>query len=530
MNMKKRKYILYIAAFLVITISACDVTDLNPVNAISEELAYSTPENIELSCVGVYDAAQSGFYNGDETNDRGYIFGAAHIQQGDMRGEDMLLINTFYSFTYQATQSTTTANNVNYWENGFRIINLANLFIDGVRGAVEKGVISQETADSYEAEARVLRAITYHTLIIHFARPYRDGNGDKPGLPIFETGVNSSEEADAVAATGRSSVAEVYNFILSDLDYAEANLPEQNDAYPVTRAVKGAAIALKTRVYLHMGDWANVITESAKIVSASAPFTSAIGGYQLTASVEGPWADNTSTECIFSMEMSPTDDLNTNAALARMLGSPATDIGARGEYAISPIIWNQAFWHPDDLRRTLLVKDNGARYYTHKYRDYTNWTDFAPIIRYGEVLLNLAEAEARENGATPKALSLLNAIRDRAKSGTMTSYTAGDFATANDLIQAILNERRIELLAEGHRWSDLHRNAVDPDFQDPSGGIPAKMISSDVTSLSAYVIGDLPTTFGVKAIPYSDFRYLWPIPNSEISRNPALAQEQNPGF
>lgn len=506
--------------------TGCDVTDLQPQNAISETLAYGTPANIELSCVGVYDAAQSGFYNGDETNDRGYIFGAAHIQQGEMRGEDMLLINTFYSFTYQATYNTTTANNVNYWENGFRTINTANLFIDGVRGAGEKGVITVEKAEAYEAEARVLRAITYHTLLVNFARPYRDGNGSAVGLPIFDKGVFSDEGVTKALETHRSTVGDVYKFILDDLTFAESKLPDNNSAHHVTRAEKGAAIALKTRIYLHMGDWANVIAEGNKLVTATAPFTSPLGGYKLTASVDGPWADNRSSESMFSMEMSPTDDLNTNAALAQMLGSPSE--GARGEVAISPILWNQSFWHPSDLRRTVNVKNNGIRYFTAKYRDYKNWTDFAPIIRYAEVLLNVAEAEARSGGLSTRALGLLNAIRDRAKAGAMASYTMGDFATGKDLVQAILNERRIELLAEGSRWPDIHRNAADADFK--IDGIPAKMNSSDVASISVYSPGTPVTTLGVKAITYSDFRYLWPIPTSEVSRNPTLAAEQNPGY
>src|SRR5690606_26883849 len=163
-------------------------------------------------------------------------------------------INVFYAFTYQATYDPTTANNVEYWNNGFRIINLANLFIDGVTGAVEAGVLSQEVGNSYIAEARLLRAITYHTLVIHFARPYRDGNGDKPGLPIFTTGVNGPSQVEAVVETGRSSVAEVYDFILDDLDFAEQNAIARA-GHPVTRVTPGAAIALKTRVYLHMGDW-----------------------------------------------------------------------------------------------------------------------------------------------------------------------------------------------------------------------------------------------------------------------------------
>jgi hypothetical protein len=276
-----------------------------------------------------------------------------------------------------------------------------------------------------------------------------------------------------------------------------------------------------------MGDWSNVLTESDKLVSANVPFTG--GGYSLGPGVDTPWANNNSTESIFGMEMSAVDNLNTNSALARMLGSPS--VGARGEYAISPIIWNQSFWHADDLRRTLLTRNNGIRHFTHKFRDYVNWTDTSPIIRYAEVILNRAEAEARISGVTTKALDLLNAVRNRAiptSATTMVPFQLADFANGNALIQAILNERRIELLAEGHRWSDIHRLATDPVFS--TGGIPAKMSASAVASINVYSPGNPPTNFLVQAIPYSDHRFLWPLPQSEIARNPTLAQQQNPGY
>lgn len=525
-----RKYInrlLITSIAMVFAISSCDdVTDLKPVNNLSEGLAFSSATNVELSMVGVYDAAQSGFYLGNEGNDRGYIFGAAHIQQGDMRGEDMLLINIFYAFTYQSTITATTANNVNYWENAFRIINLVNLFLEGVEGARAGGIITDDAADAYKGEARLLRAITYHTMLIHFSRPYLDGNGDKPGLPLFDFGVNGADKLGQVLATGRSTVAETYQFILDDLDFAEAELPSTRDGIKqISRATKEAAIALKSRVYLHMGDYANVLTETDKIVGqTTAPFSG--GGHSLGTTVNAVWdAWGDHTEMLFGMEFAAgTDNLNTNAALARMLGSPS--LGARGEYAISPIIWTAPFWHTDDLRRTLLVRNNGVRYFTHKYQDYTNWTDISPIIRYAEVLLNRAEAEARTNGVTAKALNLLNAIRDRAASGTMTSYVLGDFASGTELVGAIINEKRIELLGEGHRWTEIHRLAMDPNFS--TGGIPAKMIAADVATLAVY--DSPPTTFGINAIPYSDHRYLWPIPNSETTRNPLLASQQNPGY
>jgi hypothetical protein len=359
-----------------------------------------------------------------------------------------------------------------------------------------------------------------------------DGNGNMPGMPIYDFGVNGADKLAQVLATSRSAVAETYAFILDDLDFAEANLPEERTTNHITRATAGAAIALKSRVYLHMGDYANVMTETDKmVIQTTAPFSGM--GYELGDNVDDIWkANGYHDEGIFGMEMSSTDNLNTNAALARMLGSPSE--GARGEYAISPIIWTQPFWHPDDLRRTLLVLDNelldpptpATRLFTHKYQDYTNWTDISPIIRYAEVLLMRAEAEARLNGVTAKAVNLLNATRDRAISGSMTSWTIGDFANGTALIQEILNEKRIELLGEGQRWSEIHRLATDVDFS--TGGIPEKMISAEVTSLTTY--DTPPTSFGISFVPYSDHRFLWPIPDSEITRNPTLAAEQNPGY
>ncbi len=518
--MKSYRYFLLL---VIILFAGCedDVLELQPFDAISEEAAFTTPDRIELSMNGVYDAAQSGFYRADENNNRGYIFGAAHIQQGDMRGEDMLLINTFYGFTYQATYTPVTENNRYFWENGFRVVNLVNLFIEGVTGAVEGEIISADEGNSYIAEARFLRGLTYHEMLIHFARPYRDGNGSEPGLPLHTVGNNSSGSVEENSSIERSTVAQTYTFILEDLDYAEANLPEsRSGVLNVTRATRGAAIALKTRVKLHQGDWDGVVTEGNKLVPGSAPFISPINDHALTTSVEGPWANNQSEENIFSMNMSANDNLNVNAALANMYGS--SSLGARGEVAISPIIWNESFWHPDDLRRTLLVESGASdRLFTSKYRDYVNNSDFSPILRYAEVILNLAEAEAR-NGNTTRGSELLNAVRDRAISGTMTSY--GTIADANILAGRILEERRIEYLAEGQRWKDIHRNAVDPLFS--TDGIPAKMFSADVDG-STYSVGDAGSLVkGIGAISYDNFRFLWPIPASETTVNPVLAAQQ----
>ena len=109
------------------------------------------------------------------------------------------------------------------------------------------------------------------------------------------------------------------------------------------------------------------------------------------------------------------------------------------------------------------------------------------------------------------------------------SYTAASFADNIAMLGAILKERRIEFNMEGRRWPDIHRLQFCPYY--PIDGIPAKLANS-APPTSAYVLDGNPYTgaLGVSAIPYSDYRFLWPIPRVETDANPTLAAEQNPGW
>jgi hypothetical protein len=139
-----KKYIklttVLVLSFLIHSCNEDKILDLEPVNNISNDASYSTPSLIALSVTGMYNAAQMGFYNG--TGGRGYVWGSAFIQQGDNRGEDVVNLQAFYQFTYQATFDLNTANNVYYWVDGFRLINRCNLVIEGVTKAVASGVIT----------------------------------------------------------------------------------------------------------------------------------------------------------------------------------------------------------------------------------------------------------------------------------------------------------------------------------------------------------------------------------------------------
>ncbi|WP_211327098.1 RagB/SusD family nutrient uptake outer membrane protein [Chitinophaga flava] len=515
--------------------SCSKYTELAPKNAMPAETVFNDSATIELALNGMYNTAAIGSYNDDYSAGRGYPFGAASIEQAEMRGEDMVNLATFYEITYKATYSPTSANNVNMWVNLYALINQANTLIDGVRKAAGKGVISQAKAAQIEGEARFMRALAHHEAVINFSRPYADGAGSKVGVPYRDLPVSTPEEIQAAMKIGRGTVAEDYTKILADLDYAETNLPATPKVKDIARAGKGAAIALKTRVKLHMGDWAGVIAEATKLGTASAGnFVSPINGYKLLPSPDEPFVkyDN-NKESIFSVAQSAATNPNTNAALASMFG-PA-DKSGRGLVATSPNLYNASFWVSDDLRRSMLQvkqltvksgKPSQNFYFNYKYRDYLNKADWAPIIRYAEVILNAAEAYAR-TGNTAQAFLLFNAVRNRALPPTSTNFLTTPPA---DMVLAILNERRIEFAGEGRRWPDITRLVMDPVYG--TSGIPAKILLTDLKDDgSNYDIVNRPVTnskFG--KIDYSDFRFIWPLPSTEILSNPTLKDAQNPGY
>ncbi len=514
--------------------------DLQPYNQIVNTTAFNTASRCALALNGVYDAAQSGVYdplNGTATSDRGYPFGAAAIEQSEMRGEDCVNIQTFYLTTYLAQYNPTTPNNVNMWKELYALINKANLSIAGFRGAGTGGVITSTVALQYEGECRFLRAMAHHELLINFCKPYSDNAGAALGVPYRDYPIDGQSAVAQAQSQPRDLVKNNYTAILADLDFAEANLPANGGAGVNTiRATKAAAIALKARVKMHMGDWTGVQTEVNKLLPTGVLPTfptlpvSPVGGWTLTASPDGPFVDNLSLESIFSIRNDPNDNPQTNAALSRLFGS--VTLGGRGLVSLSPILFNLPEWTCSDKRKTLLTADGTsaittATKFTKKYKDYGTYSDYAPYIRYAEVLLMGAEAEARlDAGISARGLTLLNYVRNRSLNDPATeAYTAASFADKTAFIKAILAERRIEFAAEGKRWGDIHRLATDPVFG--TGGIPAKMASGFVGTAAFACAGVVPPR-GADAIGYSDYRFLWPIPAQERNTNPIVAQ--NPGY
>ncbi|HEU4901337.1 MAG TPA: RagB/SusD family nutrient uptake outer membrane protein [Flavisolibacter sp.] len=475
------RYTWYLLA-AVIVFSSCRKDKLSPIpeTVISDAVAFQTPERALQTINGLYAAVKTGSF-----------YGSRYLVYNDIRGEEFNNrtqngVTGYQTYNYTASSSLNEVGNV--WNAAYAAVNRINVVIAGLQTAP----LSDQLKSQYTAEARFLRGLTYFSLVTLYARPYWDGNGDKPGVVIYTepqtTGGNNNK--------ARATVAETYNQILADLNYAEQNLPATYGAAStqnLTRAHKDAAIALKTRVYLNMRKYADVITEANKIVSATAPFTSnGSVPHSLAANIADVFGANGATaENIFSFPFTSLDLPGTQNSLNQYY-SPGP--GGNGDYALNAtdgIIANTTFWSATDARRAFNQATSGQIW----LRKWTANSDNVPVIRYAEVLLNLAEALARTNGLDARAIALLNAVHKRSDPATTLVPL-----TADELINMILLERRIELLGEGFRSLDLLR------LGQP---LPAKPgVSSTVAT--------------------NETQYIWPLPNGELLVNKSAVQ--NSGY
>lgn len=493
------------AAALALSTTACrdELLTPTPTAQFSDQVVFDTPARVALQVNGIYSFVKSGNFLG----------GRVQVY-GDIRANDFLNRSsnavTGYSI-WNHTETETSTNDVgNCWAYGYSAINQINVFLAGLDANTSKFVAPTfpttfaTTANQYRGEARLLRALCYYTLLQYYAQPYTKNAGTSPGLPLRL----QAEKSPTNTALARSSVADVYTQILADLNFAEQNLPlNYSDAYTnTTRAHRNTAIALKTRVYLSMGNYASVITEGNKLVPAAAPFVASSGvANALNASIAAVFAPpQTTTESILSFPFTVQDPPGTQNQLGYYY-LPAALGGTAGEYGLNTnaagtsggILDNPAFATTDARRTNFVVKPSATSdTFLKKYPTgaAASYTDNAPVIRYAEVMLSLAEARVRStNSVDAQALVLLNAVRGRSNAAGV--YTAASFTSASALADAIVLERRIEFLGEGIRDFDIIRLLAS---------FPAKGVAPEVK----------PT----------DGLYIWPIPITEIANNPLITR------
>jgi hypothetical protein len=483
------KLVLILAGVVFMFSCNDDLLETAPVTSFSDLTVFDDPTRVEQQVTGLYASVKNGNF-----------LGGRYFVYHDIRCENFLneTANNVTGFSvWNHTVQPSNINDVtNLWNTAYLAINRINVFLVGLDANADKlkGLgMTDATLNAYRAEARFLRGLSYYSLAQLYAFPYVDGNGSKLGLPLQLNANVASGSNDLERAT----TGQIYEQVVADLNFAEANLPDNrgNALASSTRAIKGAAIALKTRVFQSMGKYNDVITEANKIVSASAPFTSPLGvKHELSPSVADVFkTPYTHVERIFSFPFTDVDLPGTQNGLGSYYNPGPRGIG---DYSMNPngLMKDSVNWVAADDRRAFIFKNTNNKFYWNKFATGPQHLDYVPVIRYAEVLLNLAEAKARTSGVDAQAIALLNAVRTRSKAPAYTSFNS-----AQELIDAILIERQIEFLGEGHRGVDLQR-----------------------------LLQPLPGKSNVSSIASNSPAYLWPIPAGELITNKLCVQ--NPGY
>jgi hypothetical protein len=492
-NILKTTLIVILITFLF---TSCYDEYLDPVprTSISDLSAFDTKARIDAQVLGIYSAFKNGQY-----------LGGRYQAFCDIRNDEFLNLQAngvtgLLTWSHNLTASTNEVQNI--WEAIYSAINRINMFLEGLDSykskIIDEKILTEAELNTYKAEALALRGLAYFHIAQLYAKPYKAGSQN---LGVILRLAAAKSGADNSMA--RETLEKTYSQILSDLNNAEALLPvvasgTANNATYTSRIHKNTVIALKTRVYLNMEDWANVITEANKIVPANAPFISATDvANGLISNFETIFkTPYTSAESIFSMPMTSAELPGTQNGIAHYFS--ASTVG-NNEYPINPTsqIWSSTEFKATDARKVLTnTATVGGVVYTFlkKYPTFPH-TDWVPVIRYAEVLLNLAEAEARKNSVNARAVSMLNAVFLRSNP-TETAFTTANFASADAFIARVMLERRIEFLGEGLISMDVMRK-LSP--------FRAKGTVGEVTSSSP--------------------GYVFPIPQTELNTN--LLVQQN---
>lgn len=363
------------------------------------------------------------------------------------------------------------------WRDSYQAIQKANVVLNRIDNITYADPAQKQ---SRKGEMLFIRALLYFNLV----RFYGD-------VPLVTT---ETTDPNKLFGQGRQPVAQIYDQIKADLTAAIGFLPDL-PAQP-GRVIKTAAETLLGKVYLTLKDYTNAKAQLLTVVNS--------GKHALLGRVQDVFAvsNENNKEIIFSVQFASGINGNSEGSIMFQQFSPsATVSGAKGHNLPTLSLYN--LYTAGDQRKNVYVTlaATGAPFDNKLSPPPGNVITDGPsdfvVLRYADVILMLAEAE-NELGNTAPAAGYLNQVRNRAG---LANTTASDQATLRD---AIMLERRLELIGEGHRWFDLLRTGTAITVMNKWFKDNNILITIDQHNL------------------------LMPVPQSQVNTDPAI--KQNPGY
>ena len=161
------------------------------------------------------------------------------------------LWNANYFWDENADRIAMNKSDETTYYNGYAGISTANLLIENAPTATEA---TDAERGQVIAQAKILRAMKYFTLVNYYAKTYNAATAATDG------GVPLITSAEVGATYTQPSVQEIYDFIVQDINEALPALPER--ALNVLYADKATAYALAARVYLQMGNYQEALASA----------------------------------------------------------------------------------------------------------------------------------------------------------------------------------------------------------------------------------------------------------------------------
>ena len=388
-------------------------------------------------------------------------------------------------FLWSRAITSQDANVQGLWNSTYRTIFTANKVLDNIDNVTNDGANSL-SKNQIKAEALGMRAFGHYMILKDFSPKY-----DPAALGCAYVTTGAIENLYDLPA--RENMQQSYQKVLADLDAAIALTPSNT----LNKRMSLSALrALKSLVYLEIGDYTNTITFA-------------------TQALTGKALKNTSTD-IANLWLDPIANAGLNSSAVdgsevifqqiNIAGSVNTNMGGNYRSPSLGFFWyvgNTSYskYSAGDYRLNAYFRTSGGNLIHYKYYGPTATPGVAniKIIRTAEMLLVRAEAKAKSGDLTG-AFTDYTTVRTARNAGVSTAFT-----TLQDAVDKILDEKVRECLLEGKRLTDLKRNNKT-----------VVRLSSDATT--AYPSTSFPDVQ----------KMTLPIPFSEIFANPNMVQ--NPSW
>lgn len=454
----KKIFYTYAIALLVfaIAVTGCDFLDEVPESVINSATYYKTESDAVAATNAIYDYLTVGTEGIFERGFGGVFFNDYWVFKDVLSDNCTETIvsqeyRTLNEFGFNAENERIEL----YWQDIYQTSNAANVVIDRVP-LIDMDAMKR---DHLVAEARFIRAMMYFEAVRLF--------GDVP-LILHET----VDLKDAYVA--RSPKADVYAAIIEDLEWSRDHL---SSTYRVGlgRATPMACTALLSKVYLEMGEHQLSADNAAIVINSNQfpLFTDFADLFKLENANSG--------EIIFAVNYSGTlsQGFKPNQYHVRLLPPNLHKNGEGPENAYGWEVPTDDLYNsfdPLDRRKavtfitsftysdntTVTFPPHISKFWDREMEPLGNNTDMDVIyLRTADIMLVYAEAlNEINNGPNATAYQMINNVRKRARfDGVTEQAILPDLSglTYQQFKDAILQERRWELVMEGDRYHDLVR-------------------------------------------------------------------------